>query len=64
MEDFVSLEEEALLLDAIDWTSANDDVTGEALLNVFLPVCAWFLSSGHVEHLTRFTQIRLCHSAF
>lgn len=32
VEDFVSLEEEALLLDAIDWTSANDDVTGEALL--------------------------------
>lgn len=36
VEDFVSLEEEALLLDAIDWTSANDDVAGEALLRCAL----------------------------
>lgn len=29
VEDFVSPEEEALLLAAVDWSSANDDVTGE-----------------------------------
>lgn len=31
VEDFVSPEEEALLLAAIDWSSANDDITGEGL---------------------------------
>ena len=31
VEDFVSLEEEALLLAAVDWSHANDDVTGEGL---------------------------------
>lgn len=29
MEDFVSPEEEALLLAAVDWSSDNDDVAGE-----------------------------------
>lgn len=29
VEEFVSPEEEALLLDAIDWTSHDEDVTGE-----------------------------------
>lgn len=29
VEDFVSPEEEALLLAAVDWSSANDDVAGE-----------------------------------
>lgn len=38
VEDFVSPEEEALLLAAIDWSGTNDDVTGEVLL-----VCVWFL---------------------
>lgn len=46
VEDFVSPEEEALLLAAIDWSSANDDVTGEGLRNLFLPVCFRCLSSG------------------
>lgn len=40
VEDFVSLEEEAVLLDALDWSSTNDDVTGEGQLNV---VC-WHLN--------------------
>ncbi|KAF0030531.1 hypothetical protein F2P81_017262 [Scophthalmus maximus] len=31
-EDFVSLEEEALLLAAIDWSSTNDDVTAQKAL--------------------------------
>lgn len=31
MEEFVSVEEEALLLAAIDWSSRDDDVTGELL---------------------------------
>lgn len=35
VEDFVSVEEEALLLAAVDWLSANDDVTGEGQLFVF-----------------------------
>lgn len=34
VEEFVSVEEEALLLSAIDWSSTNDDVTGERLPNV------------------------------
>lgn len=33
VEDFVSPEEEAQLLAAIDWSSANDDITGEGLRN-------------------------------
>lgn len=33
VEDFVSPEEEALLLAAIDWTSTNDDVNGEGQQN-------------------------------
>lgn len=37
VEDFVSLEEEALLLAAVDWLSATDDVTGEGQLFVFFP---------------------------
>lgn len=36
VEDFVSPEEEALLLAAIDWSSTNDDVTGEGLRNLFV----------------------------
>uniref|UniRef100_A0A8C2X4M6 AlkB homolog 8, tRNA methyltransferase n=1 Tax=Cyclopterus lumpus TaxID=8103 RepID=A0A8C2X4M6_CYCLU len=32
VEDFVSLEEEALLLAAIDWSSPNDDVTAQKAL--------------------------------
>ncbi|XP_059186442.1 alkylated DNA repair protein alkB homolog 8 [Centropristis striata] len=32
VEDFVSLEEEALLLAAIDWSSTNDDVTAQKAL--------------------------------
>ncbi len=39
VEDFVSPEEEALLLAAIDWSSTNDDVTGEGLHNVFVSLC-------------------------
>ena len=31
VEDFVSPEEEALLLAAVDWSSTHDDVTGEGL---------------------------------
>lgn len=31
VEDFVSPEEETLLLAAIDWSSSNDDITGEGL---------------------------------
>ena len=34
VENFVSLEDEALLLAAIDWSSTNEDVTGEGLHNV------------------------------
>lgn len=34
VEDFVSVEEEALLLAAVDWLSSNDDVTGEGQLFV------------------------------
>lgn len=49
VEDFVSPEEEALLLAAIDWSSTNDDVTGEGLLYVF---CLFvFGLSCHVEFL-------------
>ena len=40
VEDFVSPEEEALLLAAIDWSSTNDDVTGKDLHNVFYLVWA------------------------
>ncbi|CAJ1065618.1 LOW QUALITY PROTEIN: alkylated DNA repair protein alkB homolog 8 [Xyrichtys novacula] len=32
LEDFVSLEEEVLLLSAIDWSSSNDDVTAQKAL--------------------------------
>ena len=35
VEDFVSPEEEALLLAAIDWSSTDDVVTGEGLHDVF-----------------------------
>lgn len=42
VEDFVSPEEEALLLAAIDWSSASHDVTGEGLHNVF---CRFVLGS-------------------
>lgn len=35
VEDFVSPEEEALLLAAVDWSHTNDDVTGERLHIVF-----------------------------
>lgn len=32
LEDFVSPEEEALLLAAVDWSSTNEDVTGEGII--------------------------------
>ena len=32
VEDFVSPEEEALLLAAVDWSHTNDDVTGEGVV--------------------------------
>lgn len=41
VEDFVSPEEEVLLLEAIDWSSTND-VIGEGLHNVF----CWFVFSS------------------
>lgn len=41
VEDFVSPEEEALLLAAIDWSSTNDDITGEGLHNMFCPFVFW-----------------------
>ena len=40
VEDFVSLEEEAALLAAVDWSSTSDDVTGK------LQAC--FIYSLHV----------------
>lgn len=33
LEDFVSPEEEALLLAAVDWSSTNEDVTGEGIIS-------------------------------
>lgn len=38
VEDFVSPEEEALLLSAVDWSATNDGVTGEGvhILSTFL----------------------------
>lgn len=35
VEDFVSQEEEAVLLAAIDWSSTNDDFTGERKSRLF-----------------------------
>lgn len=47
VEDFMSPEEEAVLLAALDWSSTNDDVTGESLLNV---VCGLlFVGPGEVS---------------
>lgn len=45
VEDFVSPKEEAVLLAALDWSSTNDDVTGESLL---LVVCGrlWVVFVG------------------
>lgn len=37
LDTFVSAEEAASLLAAVDWSSGNDDVTGEFLLMVFVP---------------------------
>lgn len=44
MEDFVSPEEEAQLLAAVDWLSADDDVTGY--------ICKLFLFSSHILFLS------------
>ncbi len=41
VEEFVSAEEEALLLAAIDWSSANDDVTGEGDAECVVSVCVF-----------------------
>lgn len=49
VEDFVSLEEEAILLAAIDWSSTNDDVTGESLPNVFCGLV--FIKSWWSSHV-------------
>lgn len=40
LDNFVSPEEEASLLSAVDWSSGND-VTGE----LHLPVCSWVMTS-------------------
>ena len=46
VEDFVSPEEEALLLAAVDWSHTNDDVTGEGLHIVFYEhVCGCCVAS-------------------
>ena len=44
VQDFVSPEEEVLLLAAIDWSSTNDDITGEVLCIELYLVCIQFLS--------------------
>lgn len=56
VEDFVSVEEEALLLAAVDWLSANDDVTGKGQLFVFFP-CLPLVPKLNccLERHTRFT---------
>lgn len=48
--NFVSQEEEELLLTGIDWSPANDDVTGEGLLSVFLSFCAQVLILVELPH--------------
>lgn len=46
VEEFVSPEEEARLLAAIDWSSANDDVTGERLRKSSVAVMQEKLQNG------------------
>lgn len=43
LDSFVSPEEEALLLAALDWSPGNDEVTGELLLLDF-SVISWVVS--------------------
>ena len=50
VENFVFQEEEELLLTTIDWAPANDDVTGEGLLDMFLSFCAQVLMLVEFPH--------------
>lgn len=51
VEDFVSLEEEAKLLAAIDWSSGNDDVTGKIFS--FFVFCSFiFFSFGRFAYVS------------
>lgn len=45
LDNFVSPEEEASLLSAVDWSSSNDGVTGQLQLWVVFLVCFWVMSS-------------------
>lgn len=58
VQDFVSPEEEALILSSVDWTSTVDSVTGEDVHGLFVCLALLLLFSNSILdfNMTKFSR--------